>query len=163
MEITSDRVYNLSIVRQELWRRILVVEDYPKWWPWLRRLDAGSLTVGQVWRGTLQPPLPYAISCDVRFDTVVEPLLIAASLTGDLAGHARIELQDELWGTRARVVSQLRARSRVIRLVARAVPSLARRSHDWVLDTAAHQFGVAYPPQTMGREQAPLGTFLAHG
>lgn len=143
MEVVSDRVYHLPICRRELWRRIRVVEDYPTWWPWLRQFDAEKLTVGEVWRGTLQPPLPYTIRCDVRFETVFEPELIAASLTGDLAGHARIELHDDTWGTRARVVSQLRAQSRLIRAVAGAVPAVARRGHDWVLDTAAHQFGRA--------------------
>lgn len=141
MEVLSDRIYRLPLPREELWRRIAVVDDYRRWWPWLRQFDAGTLAVGEIWRGTLQPPLPYAITCDVRFETVVEPELIAASLTGDLDGQARIELRGETWGTQVRVVSRLRARGRLIRLVAQAIPSLARQGHDWVLDTAAHQFG----------------------
>jgi hypothetical protein len=151
VEVFSDRTYHLPILRQDLWRRILVVEDYPSWWPWLRHFDACSLAVGEVWRGTLRPPLPYAISCDVRFETVVEPELIAASLSGDLAGRARIYLHDEIGGTEAHVVSQLRASNRLIRIVARTLPRLARRGHDWVLDTAAHQFG-AVP---LGRSSEP--------
>lgn len=140
MEVRSDRVYRLSIPRDELWLRIAVVGNYSTWWPWLRKFEASALATGEVWHGTLQPPVPYAIHCDVRFETVIEAKLIAALVTGDIAGPARIELRDETSGTQVRVVSQLQARSRSIRIVARVMPWLARRAHDWVLDTAALQF-----------------------
>jgi hypothetical protein len=139
MRIRSDRLYRLPIPRHEIWRRITVVDDYQTWWPWLRSLDAVRLAAGEVWRCTLRPPMPYAIRCDIHFERV-DHTLIAALITGDLVGHARIELLDQPPGTDVRVVSELAASGWSIRLVARALPALARRAHDWILDTGARRF-----------------------
>lgn len=140
MRIRSDRLYRLPIPRHEIWRRITVVDNYQTWWPWLRDLDAAKLAAGEVWQCTLQPPMPYAIRCGIHFETVVDHTLIAALITGDLVGRARIELLDRPPGTQVRVLSELAARDWSIRLVARALPTLARRAHDWILDTGARRF-----------------------
>lgn len=143
MKVRSDRAYWLPISRQELWRRIRIVDDYQSWWPWLRELHATTLAVGETWRCRLRPPMPYTIRCDIHFQTVVDDTLVVAAVSGDLTGHARIELQDDRLGTEVRVLSELVARSWPIRIVGRVLPVLARRAHDWVLDTGADQFGAA--------------------
>jgi hypothetical protein len=143
VRVRSDRAYWLPISRQALWQRITIVDAYQNWWPWLRELHATTLAAGETWRCRLQPPMPYTIRCDIRFQTVVDDSLIVALVTGDLTGHARIELQDERRGTEVRVLSELAARSWPIRIVARVLPTLARRAHDWVLDSGADRFGAA--------------------
>jgi hypothetical protein len=145
--IHSERVYRLPISRTGLWRAITGLDDYQLWWPWLRRFEAAGLKAGDVWLCTLRPPLPYRIRCEVRLQEVREPELVAADLSGDLAGRARIELQEaDAEGaacTDVRIVSDLVARAASIRLWHRLCPSLSRRAHDWVLDTGAHQFATA--------------------
>ena len=155
VEIRSDRVFRLPISRDEVWQRIIVVADYQTWWPWLRGFDGTALLPGAVWRFTLRaPPLRYAIHGDVCLHTVIEPWLIGAELTGDLTGQAQIALRSLPKGTEARLLSRLVASRQPLSAVARAVPSLARRAHDHVLNTAARQFttasGAGVAPATTG-------------
>jgi hypothetical protein len=157
VEIRSDRVYRFPLPPEELWQVLVQVEEYPSWWPWVRRFDARALAPGDVWRGTIRPPLPYALRCTVALGTVVAPRLIEADVTGDLRGWGRLEVRPAVSGGPApaaevRVVTALAAVSLPVRLATRAVPALARWSHDWVLDTAARQFTAVL---ARGRARSP--------
>jgi hypothetical protein len=140
MEMRSDRRYRVALPRDELWARVATVGIYRAWWPWLRRFDATALAPGEVWYWSLRPPLPYAIGGEVHLHTVVQPTFIGAVISGDLAGRAHLEFQSTSTGTEVRLVSRLVARREPLRTVARMMPWFARRTHDWVLDSAARQF-----------------------
>lgn len=163
VKIRSDRVYRFPLPRPALWQALGALDEYPRRWPWLRRFDAAALAPGEEWHCTVQPPLPYALSCSLRIASVVEPELIEADITGDLSGSARVELRDDgdtrasgatdLTGsttaagvTEVHLVTELAAASAAIRMVSRTFPSIARWGHDWVLDTAARQLSAALAP-----------------
>jgi hypothetical protein len=143
MEIASNHTFLLPAPRAAVWDALGEVSDYPAWWPWLRRFDAGGLDEGDVWRCAIRPPLPYALQCTVTLTTVRAPALVVARLAGDVAGDARLDLTEQPRATEARITSRLEARRLPARLLARVAPPVARWGHDWVFTTAARQFAAA--------------------
>jgi uncharacterized protein YndB with AHSA1/START domain len=145
MEIASNHTVLLPAPRAAVWEALGGVSHYRTWWPWLRRFDATCLDEGDVWRCTIRPPLPYVLRCTVELTSVRAPELVVARLAGDIAGDARLELNEQPAGpaTEARITSRLQARRRAARLLSRAAPPVARWGHDWVFTTAARQFAAA--------------------
>ena len=56
-----------------VWRALEGVEDYQRWWPWLRRFDAGPLVTGEHWTCAARPPVPYVVRFHLALDDVVAP------------------------------------------------------------------------------------------
>jgi uncharacterized protein YndB with AHSA1/START domain len=140
VEIHSDRRWDFDVPAPMLWRAIAGVDAYQGWWPWLRRFDARGLVAGDTWRCVVQPPLPYAIRFRVAIEEVDPHRLVAASVSGDVTGRARLEIGDTDAGCEARLVSALSPGKGALRLVAALARPIARFGHDWVLDTGATQF-----------------------
>ena len=140
MEIHSDRRWDFDVPAPALWNAITGVHHYRGWWPWLRRFEAKGLVAGDTWRCVVQPPVPYTLRFQVAIEEVDPNRLVAASLTGDVTGQARLEIGDTDNGCEARLVSALRPGNGGLRLVAMLARPIARFGHDWVLDTGATQF-----------------------
>ncbi len=140
MEVVSDRRYAFDADRPALWRALSAVEDYPRWWPWLRRFEARGLIAGDVWQCTVRPPVPYPLRFTIAIDDVVTEELVTATLAGDLVGTARLDVTDDGQGSTIRLVSRLAPASPVVRGVALVARPLARFGHDWVLRTGFRQF-----------------------
>jgi uncharacterized protein YndB with AHSA1/START domain len=107
MEIASNHTVLLPAPRAAVWEALGGVSHYRTWWPWLRRFDATCLDEGDVWRCTIRPPLPYVLRCTVELTSVRAPELVVARLAGDIAGDARLELNEQPAGpaTEARITS----------------------------------------------------------
>ena len=116
------------------------VDRYREWWPWLRRFDAVGLAAGDVWTATVQPPLPYRVSFDLHLTEVDAPRVVAADVTGDLEGSARLEVFAVDDGSELHFTSELCPTSSVLRAVARLGSPIARYGHEWVLNTGLDQF-----------------------
>ena len=144
MEIRSEHRYRFPAPPDAVWDALTDVGAYPSWWPWLRRFEARALAVGDVWRCEIRPPLPYAVRCAVTLVAVSAPGLVAAEVTGGVTGDARLSLVPAGRGTELRVASRLVARHLPARALARLLPGVARRGHDWVFDTGAAQFATAH-------------------
>ena len=143
----SDRRHQFAVERAELWASMCRVDRYREWWPWLRSFEASALRSGDRWRCRVQPPLPYALRFDVTIDEVVPGELVTATVSGDIAGTARLDLLDRVGGSEIRLASSLAPSNRMLRAVALAARPVVRRGHDWVLDTGARQFTErALPP-----------------
>ena len=140
MELVSDRRYRFEVVPEALWAAIAETADYQRWWPWLTTFEAEGLAVGGVWRCAVRPPLPYTVRFSIRLDEVVRPSLVAATVRGDIAGTARVEVEADGDGCAVRLRSALAPSSRVFGIIAGLARPLVRRGHDWVLDTGARQF-----------------------
>lgn len=146
MRLQSDRTFVFSTLRAELWQAVSAVEEYGRWWPWLRSFDGSALATGEVWRCEVQPPLPYALRFSIRLEEVDPARHVRATVDGDIVGSARLELSDHPGGCRARLSSDLAPRHRVLRAVASLAAPVARYGHDWVLDTGARQFVGRFGP-----------------
>ncbi|MEJ7585612.1 MAG: SRPBCC family protein, partial [Acidimicrobiales bacterium] len=138
--VTSDRRYRFDLTPAELWAAIAAVEEYPGWWPWLRRFEATGLVAGDSWAATVQPPLPYTLRLTVDLIQVDEPSLVRATVGGDVVGTAQLEIEPDGDGCRARLVSALSPGNRYLQAVAVFARPVVRFGHDWVLDTGARQF-----------------------
>ena len=90
----SNRRMVLEADRETVWDTIQRVDQFSRWWPWLSDFSGCGFGAGAVWRCTVQPPLPYKLRFTVTLEEVDGPRLVAASLSGDISGTARIELHD---------------------------------------------------------------------
>ena len=140
MEVRSDRSYRFDVPPDVVWAAIGSVDAYRSWWPWLRRFDADGLVTGDTWSCTVRPPLPYVLRFAVSLDEVRPVAHIAAVVSGDIGGHATVDLAVDGEGCTVRLRSDLAPSGAPLRLVARGAPWLARFGHDWVLDTGFRQF-----------------------
>ena len=142
VHVRSDRRYRFAVDNETLWSAIEVTEDYRRWWPWLRHLDAKGLIEGDQWQCVVQPPLPYVLRFTVSLDEVVPGRLAVATIDGEIQGDARLEIDpaSDGEGCHARLVSHLSPVNGVLRTIARVARPIAQFGHDWVLDTGARQF-----------------------
>ncbi len=140
MEVTSDRRYHFAAPPQAVWEGLSATSSFRDWWPWLRELDAAGLVEGDTWRCVVRPPLPYVLRFTIRIDELVLHREVSATVEGDIAGPARLDLSPLGDGTELRLRSAMSATSRAFSVVARLATPLVRRGHDWVLDTGAAQF-----------------------
>jgi hypothetical protein len=141
MKVESDRRFQFPFDRNELWQRITSVDDYRAWWPWLRALDAGGVTTGDVWHCVVRAPLPYSLRFSITLDQVVDRELVTATIHGEITGTARLDLLDgDGAGSEARLRSQLAPANGGLRAFAAVARPVVRFGHDWVLDNGARQF-----------------------
>ena len=138
----SDRRWDFDVPAEQLWDRIVAVDEYDSWWPWLRRFDPGpGVQPGAQWRCEVAPPLPYVVRFTVSFDRIVEHRSIETTVDGDVRGRARLLIDSRGdRGSRARLVSSLAPAQPVLRAVGLAARPLVEWGHDWVLDQGRHQF-----------------------
>lgn len=147
--IATVHRYELPLSRELVWSRIAEVGSYRGWWPWLRVFDGAGLSVGDEWRCTVQPPVPYLVRFRVIIDHVEEPSLVRARVMGDVVGDATLTLETVENGNGnaagsvgcvAVLDSRLAPGNAALRVVSRVAAPIARFGHDWVLDSAARQF-----------------------
>lgn len=75
-----------------LWGALADTGSYVRWFPWLDAGDLGPLEAGTVARIGVRPPLPYRLGLTVTLDEVVEGQRILATVDGDVAGPASLEV-----------------------------------------------------------------------
>src|SRR5690606_25823081 len=107
--VRSDRRYTFDADREVVWAALTRVDEYRSWWPWLRRFDGTSFTVGERWRCAVKSPLPYTMRFEIHLTEVIDGERAGAELTGDLDGWAELDLTDDGDGCRLRLVSDLAA------------------------------------------------------
>lgn len=139
-QVRSDRRYRFAVPPEVLWSALSRTDDYRRWWPWLRRLEGADFAEGARWRCEVQPPLPYSLRFELELEEVVPPRFVTATVTGDLRGHAAIDVRATVEGSELRLVSTLGPDSAVLRTIALVAHPLVRFGHDWVIDTGLRQF-----------------------
>ncbi len=140
MEVRSDRSYRFVTPPEVVWDALCRVDDYRRWWPWLRRLDAQGMVEGDRWRCLILPPVPYILRLTVHLLSVEEHQRVEAQVSGDITGDATLTLDPTDEGCVVRLTSVLRPHRGPLRTVTRVAPWIAHRGHDWVLDTGLRQF-----------------------
>lgn len=139
--IRSDRRFRFDRPPAEVWEAMGRTSAYPRWWPWLRHLDAVGLVAGDVWSCHIQPPLPYFLRFTITLEEVVPGRLARASVAGDIVGTASFTLAPRGdGGSEGRLVSDLAPASSVLRAFALVARPLVVWGHDWVLDEGIRQF-----------------------
>jgi uncharacterized protein YndB with AHSA1/START domain len=141
MQIESNRHRPFDVSPEELWAALAEVDRYRSWWPWLQRLDADALALGETWSCAVRAPLGYPVRFELDLDRVEPPRSISARVTGDVVGVASIDLERTGGGSVLNFRSALEPAAGHLRLLGRVAPGIARRGHDAVIDGALHQFG----------------------
>jgi uncharacterized protein YndB with AHSA1/START domain len=138
--LRTDRSYPLDESPEAAWDDLAAVDAYERWWPWLRRFEAGRLAVGERWEARIRVPMPWSLRFTLDLREVRAPAHVVAVLSGDIEGTASITLEATDRGSTIRLRSDLAPRHRLLRAVNRAAPSVSRRLHDRVVDRAFRQF-----------------------
>lgn len=138
--LRTDRSYPLDEPPRRAWDALTHVEDYQRWWPWLRRFDADALADGERWRARIRVLMPWSLRLDLHLVAVEAPERVEAEIGGDIEGTAVITLDATTEGASIRLRSDLAPRRRLLRAVNRVAPPVSRRLHDRVVDRAFRQF-----------------------
>ena len=138
--IRSDRTYEFPAEPDVIWARLDQVQDYQKWWPWLRRFEARQLKTGETWDCLIKPPVPWSIRMVIRITEAVPARLITAQVSGDVTGEGQLEVQPHEGGSQLRICTRLAPASALLKAAAYLAAPLSRFGHDWVLDTGSRQF-----------------------
>ena len=141
-----DRAWDFAVTPEELWTTLEQTDQYRVWWPWLRefRVDGDGETdgfrVGAIAHLVIQAPLPYQLRCDIHVDEVVRAQTLAAHVTGDLEGPARLELDSTPGGAQARLSWVLDVNSSLLRPLARIGRPALSWAHDRIVERGLAQF-----------------------
>lgn len=138
--LVSEHRYVIPLARPAVWRLISEVRHYQGWWSWLRSFEAAALRTGEVWRCTVQPPLPYAVRFRVHLDEVRAPELVSARIDGDVHGTAVLTLSDLHHRCAMTLRSDLSPDATALRLSARFAAPVARYGHQWIIDSGVRRF-----------------------
>ena len=138
--LRTDRSYPLDEPAGRAWDALTRVDEYQRWWPWLRRFDAGALAPGERWQARIRVPMPWSLRFTVDIEAVDAPERVVATLTGDIEGTATVTLEPRGAAATIRLRSDLAPRHRLLRWVNTLAPSVSRRLHDRVVDKAFRQF-----------------------
>jgi hypothetical protein len=135
-----DRTWEFPVPPAQLWAVLNRTEQYPAWWSWLREFETDGFSPGAEAHVVIQSPLPYALRCTIHVDQMSAPQTIVTSVTGDLCGPARLEVQRAPAGCSARLVWSLTPGNLVLRNLARIGRPAMVWAHDRVVAIGVEQF-----------------------
>jgi uncharacterized protein YndB with AHSA1/START domain len=144
--LCTDRTYPLDDPPEVVWHALEQVDGYARWWPWLRHLDAQALSVGAQWAARIRVPVPWSLRIELDLHDVRAPTTVRAVVAGDVEGTAAVTVAPAGTGSTIRLRSALVPRHRMLRGVNQLAPSVSRRLHDHVIDTAFRQFAARDRP-----------------
>jgi hypothetical protein len=135
-----DRTWNFDVPADELWTVATRTADYRTWWSWLHELDVPGVYAGAQARCVIQSPLPYALRLHIDVERSEPPSIIETYVRGDLDGPARLEIEPQHDGSRARLAWELKVCDRFLRRVAYVARPAMVWAHDRVVATGVDQF-----------------------
>lgn len=139
-----DRRWSFPCSAEHLWAVLERVDEYPCWWPWLRRLDLDPprLESGARARCVVTAPVtPFSLRLAVELVDVVPARSIDAAVTGNLFGRGTLTIvpggED---ACTARLHWDVKVVHRALGPLALAARPLATRGQDWVVATGVRRF-----------------------
>ena len=136
-----DRTWSFAVAPDELWRALSRVEDFPRWWPWLREFSGDGLVPGGRSVCVVRAPAPYTLRFTVTVREMVPGRLVDAEVEGDLTGPARLEVSaGNDGGSAARLAWEMELRRPVLVAAALVGRPVLEWGHDWVVANGVEQF-----------------------
>lgn len=135
-----DREFELALPPSELWKVLTRTDDYRRWWPWLRVLEADGLVAGTSARCEIRAPLAYTLRCAIAVDRVEPGRRLEATVSGDLVGPARLEVRGSRSLSSARLAWSLDLGNPVLSRLARVARPAMAWAHDAVVTSGLEQF-----------------------
>jgi uncharacterized protein YndB with AHSA1/START domain len=140
MGFRLDRRFVFDATPDAVWGVLSRPQDFPRWWTWLRRIDADGLTEGTTVRALIRAPIPWSLRLSLHIERVVPGERIDVRAGGDLEGPASLELAAHGSGTEARLVWDLEPRGRLDHAFGLVTRPVLQWGQDWVVNTGARQF-----------------------
>ncbi|CAN5619898.1 hypothetical protein BH23ACT3_BH23ACT3_22900 [soil metagenome] len=137
----TRRVHEFAVEPARLWAAITSTGRYQAWWPWLREFDGSEFDHGSTWSCTIRSPLLYSVRFRVSLDHVDAPSGVAATVSGDIEGHANIAIEAVPGGSALWLTSHLAPVRPLLRHLSRVAPRVTRWGHDRVIRTGLRRFG----------------------
>lgn len=135
-----DRTWVFPLPPERFWRVISRTGDFPRWWPWLRRLEGDGLVEGREARCLVRAPIPYSLEFTVAVEQLEPGRLVDATVTGDLSGPARLEVAAHPDGSEVHLAWRMELRRPLLRAAARVARPVMEWGHDWVVANGVEQF-----------------------
>ena len=125
------------------WELLKRAELYPKWWPWMRRLEvSGSpLEPGTTFSFLVVAPIPFTMRVRLEIVESKEDARVEAEVKGDLVGRAEmsfVAVSDEV--TEATLEWDVEVRKPGVRTAARALRPVLIWGQNWAVETALRGF-----------------------
>ena len=140
MAFHLDRRFVFDREPEAVWDALSRPQDYPRWWSWLRSVDADGLTEGTTARCLIRAPVPFTLRLELHVDRVEPGRRIEVTAGGDLVGPGALELAPHPGGTELRLVWDLEPHQRLMRAAGLLSRPLLQWGQDWVVRTGARQF-----------------------
>ena len=137
---SSDRTWVFPVSPARFWETISRTDQFPQWWSWLRRLDSDGLVEGARARCEVDPPLPYNLRFAITLERVDPERSIEATVEGDIAGPARLDVEPHPEGSTVRLAWELTPGTPFLRGLSRLARPVMVWGHDRVLDVGVRQF-----------------------
>jgi hypothetical protein len=135
-----DRSWFFPLSASDFWSVVSQVEDFPRWWGWLRSLEADGLVEGGHANFVVQSALPFQLRFSVDVDHVDPPREARVLVDGDLRGPARLEVTPLDDGCSARLWWELEPQAPLLRTMASLSRPLMAWSHDQIVRLGVAQF-----------------------
>jgi uncharacterized protein YndB with AHSA1/START domain len=135
-----DRRFVFDREPDAVWAALSRPQDYPRWWSWLRSVDAHDLTEGTTARCLIRAPVPFTLRLELHVDRVVPGERIEVTAAGDLVGTGSVALAAHPTGTEMRLVWDLEPHQRLLRTAGRLSRPMLQWGQDFVVRTGARQF-----------------------
>lgn len=133
--------WHLAAPPGAVWAVLEAVEDWPRWWPEIRRVKllqaGGDNDEGAVRRTWWTSRLPYGFVIDLVTRAADKPHLLAVEASGDLAGMGRWEIAAIPVGVRVRYTWQVAPRKAWMRWLAPLFAPLFAWNHHAVMKDGA--------------------------
>jgi uncharacterized protein YndB with AHSA1/START domain len=140
MGFRLDRTFVFDRDPDVMWDVLSRPQDFPRWWTWLRRIDADGLREGTTVRCLIRAPVPWSLHLELHIVRVVPQERIEVRATGDLEGPARLELAPHPRGTEARMAWELEPRGRLRPASGPLMRPVLQWGQEWVVATGVRQF-----------------------
>jgi hypothetical protein len=140
--IHLDGAYLFHADPDQVWFAMNRVEEFPRWWRWLRdfRVEGRGLETGGSLTGLVVPPIPYRFRVTIHLDDVRPAEGIQARLSGDLLGPAALELREHEVGCELAIRWDVEMRKPSMRSAAHVAKPLLVWGHDQVIEVTVRRF-----------------------
>ena len=138
-----DRSFEFGLPPEQLWSRLTRVDDFPRWWPWLRRIEGDGFVEGGVTRIAVSAPVPWTLQLELHVTELVPGESLAVDVAGDLTGPASLSVTAAPAGAAARLRWSVSPSSPMLRLATRMTYPLVVFGQNWVVNVGLRQFRVA--------------------
>ncbi len=140
MGFRLDRSFVFDREPDAVWAALSSPEDYPRWWTWLRSVEADGLTEGSTAHCLIRAPVPFTLRLELHIDRVVPGRRVEVTASGDLSGTGALDVLTHPGGTEARLVWDLEPHRRLLRAAGLLSRPMLQWGQDWVVATGARQF-----------------------